>query len=418
MLTSAAFILILILCLLFIRRTTKNKTLSRPEILLGFIFKVAMGCLYGYIFQKYYGGDDTWMLHNGSLQEYDKLMHNPLQFFADLDPTASFRRNNSFTEGWYFLLSDLEYWIITKPLAVFNMVSRGNYYINVIFFNLLTFWGQYLLYKLFAARFPNRSRLAVLIIFFLPSAAFWLSGIRPDGWIMVAMGITLYYFHAWLSSGNIKHALLVLIGLAGLIIFRSPFLLILGSGLIAWYISEKRSLSAGKVFAVVYGVAVVFFFATSLISPSVNMLTYVVHRQQEFFQLQGNTVYKLNALRPDVSSFLQTFHQALINTLFRPLPWEAKGILQWVAAIETMFTWFMLVASLLIARRIGANTNPVIWLCLLFGIFLYLFIGYTVPFPGAIARYKVIPELLLILAAGASTRFPERHKQMLENDNI
>ena len=56
------------------------------------------------------------------------------------------------------MLSDLEFWAITKPLALFNLYSRGNYYVNVVFFNLLTFWGQYLVFKLFAARFPGRRR--------------------------------------------------------------------------------------------------------------------------------------------------------------------------------------------------------------------------------------------------------------------
>jgi hypothetical protein len=30
------------------------------------------------------------------------------------------------------------------------------------------------------------------------------------------------------------------------------------------------------------------------------------------------------------------------------------------------------------------------------GIILYIFIGYAIPFPGAIVRYKAIPELLLL----------------------
>ena len=118
--------------------------------------------------RRFYGGDDTWMLHYGSIQEYRKLVTQPLQFFADFDLTASFRRNEGLAAGWYFLLSDLEYWIITKPLAIFNIRSRGNYYVNIVFFNLLTFWGQYLVFKVFAVRFPQRRRLLVLLVFLIP----------------------------------------------------------------------------------------------------------------------------------------------------------------------------------------------------------------------------------------------------------
>lgn len=402
MLISIVFLLFFILSLFLIYSIIRNKTigLDFSKLLIAFGFKVLLGCIYGYIFQRYYGGDDTWLLHQGSIQEYEKLMHDPMRFFADLDPTASFRRNNGLAAGWYYLLSDLEFWIITKPLAVFNMFSRGNYYINVVFFNLLTFWGQYLIYKLFAAHFPQRRTLVFFLTFLLPPISFWLSGIRPDACIMVSIGLALYYFHAWLYSKKITHLLLFVAGIAGLIIFRSPLLLILAPGLLAWFIAEKTRRPALPVFAIVYGLSIALFFASAYFSPGTNMLTYVVHRQQEFLQLKGNTVYQLNVLEPAPDSFVKTLPQAFANTFLRPTLWDAKGALQWMEAISTTLIWLLLVVALLTPT--GGNQawkrSSLVWLSIFFGVCLYLFIGYTVPFPGAIARYKVIPELLLLLA--------------------
>lgn len=402
MLISFAFLFFFILSLFFIYRRTRNKVigLDFSKVLMGFGFKVLMGCIYGYIFQRFYGGDDTWVLHQGSIMEYEKLMHDPGRFFADLDPTASFRRNPGWAAGWYYLLSDLEFWIITKPLAIFNMFSRGNYYINVIFFNLFTFWGQYLIYKLFAAHFPQRKALIFFLTFLIPSISFWLSGIRPDAWIMVSIGLALYYFYAWLSSKRITHFLLFMAGIAGLIIFRSPVLLILAPGIVAWFIAEKFKRHALPVFAIVYGLSIALFFASAYFSRESNMLTYVVNRQQEFLQLKGNTVYRLNVLEPTPESFIKTLPQAFVNTFLRPTLWDAKGALQWMEAIMTMFTWLLLVVALLgsVVNNPAWIRNPLVWLCIFFGVLLYLFIGYTVPFPGAIARYKVIPQLLLLLA--------------------
>lgn len=402
MLTSFSFLLFFILSLIIIYSITRHKkiNLDFSKIVMGFGFKVLMGCIYGYIFQRYYGGDDTWMLHQGSIQEYEKLMHYPGRFFADLDPTASFRRNSGSAAGWYYLLSDLEFWIITKPLAIFNMYSRGNYYINVVFFNLLTFWGQYLIYKLFAVNFPQRKSLIFFLTFLLPSISFWLSGIRPDAWIMVSIGLSLYYFHAWLYSKKIGHLLLFVAGIAGLIIFRSPVLLILAPGIIAWFIADKIRRRPFAVFAIVYGLCIALFFASAYFSPGTNMLTYVVHRQQEFLQLKGNTVYQLNTLEPTPGSFFKTLPQAFVNTFLRPTLWDAKGALQWMEAIATTITWLLLVVAILASARNNPAwmRSPIVWLSIFFGVALYLFIGYTVPFPGAIARYKIIPELLLLLA--------------------
>lgn len=406
MLASIAFLFFFIFSLFFIYRKLGRRkvSLSPFEITLVFGFKVVLGCVYGYLFQRFYGGDDTWMLHYGSIQEYRKLIDQPLQFFADLDLTASFRRNEGMAAGWYFLLSDLEYWIITKPLAIFNIFSRGNYYINVVFFNLLTFWGQYLVFKVFAARFPEKRRLLVLLVFLIPPISFWLSGIRPDAWIMVFTGLALYYFHAWLQNNKLKHFLVFLLGVAGLVIFRSPMLLVLAPGLVAWFIADKTRKPAWIIFLTVYVVSVAAFFASSYLSPDANMLTYVVHRQQEFFQLKGNTVFELNALQPTATSFLQTLPQALANTFLRPFPWEAKGALQWMAALETLAVWLLLVSALARSKNHHWKTSSLLWLSIFFGLGLYLFIGYTVPFPGAIARYKVIPELLLIIAVTMGRR--------------
>src|ERR1700730_2563393 len=113
-----------------------------------FSFKVLLGCLYGYIFLKYFGGDDTWMYHHDSITEYQKLVHHPDIFFKDFLPAASFVPAHDFCEGLGLYIQDLEYWLMIKLLAVFNIFSRGNYYINVLFFDFLTCWGPLLLYQL------------------------------------------------------------------------------------------------------------------------------------------------------------------------------------------------------------------------------------------------------------------------------
>src|SRR5689334_3275123 len=90
------FLLIFLLSFLYIivfYRRTKNQPvrLYAGEIILGFGFAVLMGCLYGYIFRRYFGGDDTWMFNNQSLDEYQKLVHHPGQFLKDLLPTGAIK---------------------------------------------------------------------------------------------------------------------------------------------------------------------------------------------------------------------------------------------------------------------------------------------------------------------------------------
>ena len=129
--------------------------LSTKEIAFAFGLKILSGILYGYIFLVLYKGDDTWYFHNGSLEEKEKLLNHPFQFFADFNPIPAFERNESFAQGWYYYLSDLEFWLLSKPMAIVNLISHGNYYVNLVFFNFIVFWGQLWLFQLYL--FQNSS---------------------------------------------------------------------------------------------------------------------------------------------------------------------------------------------------------------------------------------------------------------------
>src|SRR3954462_3400247 len=111
--------------------------------------------------------------------------------------------------------------------------------------------------------------------------------------------------------------------------------------------------------------------------------------------LKGNTEFQLNRLEPNIPSFGKTFPQAFANTFLRPYPWEAKGALQLLASAEVIFFWCIFVLS--ISRLKQVIAEPLAWFILLFAVSAYLFIGLTVPFPGAIVRYKIVPELLLFV---------------------
>jgi hypothetical protein len=52
-----------------------------------------------------------------------------------------------------------------------------------------------------------------------------------------------------------------------------------------------------------------------------------------------------------------------------------------------------------------ALKKPLNLFSLTFGIIFYIFIGYVIPFPGAIVRYKAIPELLLLCVLAICTNW-------------
>jgi hypothetical protein len=396
----AIVLLIILYTLCFIviidRMTKGRKTrLSRKEIAIAYCFKVAMGILYGFVFQKFYGGDDTWKAFNDSLNEYNKLLFQTGEFFKEIIPFDSFQKYPDFSSGLRDFLENLEYNSLIKSLGIFNLLSFQNYYADVVFFNLFSFAGSYLLFKLFAETWKEKRIMIYVATFFIPPVTFWLSGMRSDTFLLLSFGIALYYFHSWLIKKTGLHFIFFLLGLTGIFIFRLQLVMLLIPFFFAWWLANRISSRPSIVFLSVLFASTLIFFASSFVSGSLNLLKPVVEKQHEFMGLKGSTEFQLNRLEPNIPSFVKTFPQAFANTFLRPYPWEAKGALQLLASAEVIFFWCIFILS--ISRLKQVIAEPLTWFILLFAVSAYLFIGLTVPFPGAIVRYKIVPELLLFM---------------------
>ena len=354
-----------------------------------------MGVLYGWVFQKFYHGDDTWKYFYDSLNEYNKLLYQTGTFFKEYLAIDSFHKYPDFSSNFRDFLENMEYNAVVKSLAFFNIFGFQNYYTDVVLFNIFSFCGTYLLFKLFAATSTKQRTLLYLATFFIPPVTFWLSGLRGDGLLLLCTGMGMYYFYAWNYQRRNKDLLLFIVGMIGLFIFRFQFFLVMVPLLIAWWLCIRFHWRPLVVFVSTMVISVLIFFGSSMVSSSFNLPGLVASKQHEFFQLKGNTVFSLNRLEPNARSFISTFPQALTNSSFRPYVWEAKGILQWAAAFEIVFFWIVFFLAIPRLKTTGNLALACFILC--FGFSTYLLIGYTVPFPGAMVRYKIIPEFLLFL---------------------
>ncbi|MEO9530933.1 MAG: hypothetical protein ABJG68_05455 [Crocinitomicaceae bacterium] len=89
---------------------------------------------------------------------------------------------------------------------------------------------------------------------------------------------------------------------------------------------------------------------------------------------------------------------SLLNVLVRPFPSDGGSSLKHLLFIENiLFLFFVIV---LLKNRIKLNKKKASWFYyLLFsGVSLVLIIGWTTPILGAIARYKMAPLLLIVIA--------------------
>ncbi len=279
-------------------------------------------------------------------EELQLLLNNPVQFITKLGPAGSFAwAGGGFWQGMSAWITTLENNLIVKILTIGNLLGGSNYYINVVFFNFVLFWGHYWLFNLYVQEFPEKENHCCCLSF-SSLLVFWLSGIRGDGLVLFFLALLLVHFRRWLYYNNKWSVLYCVISAIGIIIFRSQVLLLLTPALAAWYISVKFNRNPVLTFLAVFGTGCLLFFATTWVSPGKNLPQVIVHRQQAFMELQG-TRFQLDSLQPTVGSFARILPQAISHTFIRPYIWEAKGALQIMTAVAIIAFWLLALLAII-----------------------------------------------------------------------
>jgi hypothetical protein len=399
------FLFYFLLFALLLKWLCRRKILavSFTQVFLLFALKVILGSLYGYLFLSLYGGDDTWVYHAQGINEYNNLIQNPIRFVTDIFENnypgslmnSLFETNNSYWKS-------LEYTVLIKLLAIFNIFSRGEYFVNVILFSFLVMWGNYFLFKVFSKYFPRLKKILLLLIFFFLPFIFWTSGIRKDGVILLLLGISLYQFSC-ITGGKAswKNWVNTILAISFTYVIRNYVALMLIPALICWYIGKKYPAYSLKIFISIYLLFIFIFFASSQFHPSLNLPEKVARRQHEFIELSGGSYVESDTLQPTIRSYVLNFPQAAAHVFFRPYPFERRSLLFQGSALETYFCLTMFLISFIFTHKEAGVClrHPFILACLFFSLSNYILIGYTVPFIGAIVRYKSIYEVLLLAVA-------------------
>lgn len=382
--------------------------LTKPQLVIIFLLKIIAGIFYGWI-GIYYGGLaqmwDTWGYHANGLAEYKLLFNNPHEYFTNLfyDPyNSGFTKFLGTTDSYW---NDLKGNAFIKILSIFDLLSFGNYYVNVIFYSFITMLGPLCTFKVFSDVFPKRKLAILIATICIPSFLYWTSGIHKEGLIFTGLGLIMYsiYFGAKEKKFGIKRILALLVGLLMILVLRNFIIIILIPAIFAWIISIKWSAKSLWVYASVYSFFILMFFLLGNISTRLNFPQAVVTKQKEFLKLgDGNSTVPITELEPTVTSFLKNTPQAFNLTLLRPYPSDVKHILSLAASIEVIVVLLFFVLFLFFYKN-GIQSKPFLYFCLFFSFTLLLAIGFSVNNLGAISRYRSIALPLLIAPMVALT---------------
>ncbi|MDB5251748.1 MAG: hypothetical protein JWP27_917 [Flaviaesturariibacter sp.] len=381
-----------------------------------FLLKVIASMLYGWQGLRYsylIQMGDTWIWHFSSLKGLPLLKFNPLAFLADL-PRPYQHGYGGFLSSRSSWWNDLHKAMFVKLLTIFNLFSGSNYYINTVFYSFLTFFGPVALYRTALHAFGGRRWWLVAGTFLIPSFLYWGSGIHKDGLAFLGVALLVYEVYFWVKQRSIgwQGIVAALSGCLLLLMYRNYLLVVLLPALLVWMMAERIGRKPWLVFLVSYTVFGFAFFTLPLLSPRLDLPRAVVEKQEDFLTLKANSYVPVKKLEPTAASFLRTAPYALELTVLRPFPSDAKHLFSLAAALENGALLLLLVASL-VWRRPGPP-NAFFWFCLFFSLSVFLVIGYTVNFLGAIVRYRsvVLPFIVLPLLSGFDlARFPKLYNK-------
>jgi len=375
--------------------------LNNPQLVILFLLKVMAGIFYGWI-GLYYGNlaqmVDTWGYHAEGIREYQLLQTNPGEYFTNLfhDPygsglTTFFDSSNSY---W----NDLKGNVFIKILSIFNVFSFGHYYVNVIFYSLLTLFGPLALYRVMNDVFPGKKFTILLSLFLVPSFLFWTSGLHKEGILFTGVSLCIYalYFGFKEKRFGWKRIVSLLMGLTLVFSLRNFLLALLVPGLLTWAVSMKWPGKSIRIFAGAYVFFCILFFTSRYINPHLDFPQAVVNKQQEFKKLMGRSTVPIRDLEPTAVSFFENMPQAITLSVLRPYPGDVQHILSLAAAME--IDLLLLLFILFIFWRTPQHPSRSLMNFILFFSFsVLLSIGFSNNNLGAIVRYRSIILPLLVI---------------------
>ena len=396
----------------------KKSGIGRKWLVALFLLKIAAGCFYGYVhtLSVYYPDKiDTWRFYFQSLPETELLKKDPAAFWQSLF-------GNGYEQGGGILSNVNSYWndlkhnIMLLLMSLFNLLSRGNYYINVIFYNFLAFAGLVALYRVFNTLFPGKNRVVLICVFLIPTVVFWGSGFHKEGLLLSALGGIFYQVFQMVHKRVSVYRLLVTSVLLLMIFLLRPYVLFaLLPALTGWVMGERTKWKPAYVFGAMYAGVFLFFFLSSSITPKINLPAAISNAQHDFLALGGNTTVVTDSLQPTATGFLQYLPHALDIAFFRPRLFEG-GITYLPSAFENIVLLALFLLFLLYRQK-EKNQRYLLYALAGYSVCLLLLIGYSVPVTGAVIRYKVLATPFLALFFALQTDWKRAgNRRRINND--
>ena len=386
----------------------------------GLLTKLFGGFCVCLIYTFYYKGGDTTNFYHSDLVMINLLNKSPQTFF-------SIMRGNFSTENYLMFDNDTgwpNYWydhhtfFVVRITALICLLGFKSYLATTLLLAWFCFSGIWRLFNLFCELFPTLTRQFSIVIFYIPSVAFWGSGLLKDTITLSAIcWFTFCFYKCFIKKESFIWNFIYLIISAYLIVSIKAYILYaLLPGAFLWITFSSLGNIENKIirglvapFLLLGGSLSVFLLLQQLSSEMGKFNIYsileraVITQQDLVKDYYGGTTFDIGKFEPNIPSMLAKAPIAIISGLFRPFLWESNNPVMIFSSIENTviiaFTIMTIIKLKLFNFITLLKKNPILIYSFSFALCFAFSVGLSTPNFGSLVRYRIpaIPFFLCSL---------------------
>jgi len=272
-------------------------------------------------------------------------------------------------------------------------------------FSWFSFVGTLLFYRAFTLTFREarlHHRRYAIMLFFMPSMIFWTADVSKEAIMMLSLGVTAYGAAKVLVHRRGGFSLMIIGVAIGILIRPNELLLFLGAFAVALMVRPSADSRSFGGFRRVGGLLVM----GSLLFVTVFLTFHYLHTSGGSLSLnqvqQNNTGAGIGFGSSNLaySSSPSYYWRDVYTVLFDPLPFNAHGASQLVAAMEnTLIVVLVLVSLRQLRMTVRASfARPYVMMCTIYSL-LFIYAFAALGNLGLIARERTLlfPFFLVLL---------------------
>ena len=365
-------------------------------------------------------GDTTGLYYPEGINIAKMIMKNPSNIDLILSPGKDFDQallGNIDNSGYF---NEESNFMVTRLVTIFSFFTFGKFMAINLVFSMISFTGVWRLYRFFYEQYPHMHKQFAIAILYLPTFAFWSSGILKDPICTGALGWITYSLYSIFYTKNNLIKNIVIVSVFGyliislkvyIIVAYLPFFMLF---LILKNVNLIKSPLVRAMLVLGFFVGSIFGFIKiastiegALSSYASQGLTQSIKNYQTNYENQAAFVESNFSLGVEfdgsASSLAKMAPAAIIATLFRPFIWESKKLSTLLSSLESLA---LMLFTLYVLKKVGIIKffrtiikSPILMYCFFYSLIFALFVGATTLNFGTLVRYKIpgIPFYLISL---------------------